>query len=134
MKEKTFKELYNIAVIIDDMLDNEKFMRRTSDLDMLFLRGRHLYVSTFISIQKYKGVSNVIRLNISDMYLFRLRNQQDLDSFLEEFSALANKEIIEHIYRMATDEPYGFLYINGTSRDINDMFYASLKKRFILTK
>jgi hypothetical protein len=114
------------------MLDNEKFMRRTSDLDMLFLRGRHLYVSTFISIQKYKGVSNIIRLNISDMYLFRLRTAQDLESFLDEFSALADKKIIEHIYRQATDEPYGFLYIKLASRDINHMFYASLKKTFYI--
>ncbi len=60
------------------------------------------------------------------------------DSFLDEFSALANKEIIEHIYRRATDEPYVFyvffLHIKLASRDINDMFYASWKKHFILTK
>ena len=72
------KKIYNIAIIIDDFLDNQKFLRRTPDLDMLFLRGRHYYISTFISIQKYKGVSQVIRLNINDMYLFKLRNYADL--------------------------------------------------------
>jgi len=29
------------------------------------------------------------------MYLFKLRNQADMDSFLEEFSALADKKTIE---------------------------------------
>jgi len=128
------KQLYNIASIIDDFLDNQKFCKRTPDLDMLFLRGRHVFISTFVSIQKYKGMSNVIRLNINDMYVFKLRNQFDLDSFVEEFSALADKKIIEHIYRIATDEPYGFLYVKLGSKDINNMFYSSLNKRFILKK
>lgn len=133
MKDRGFKKLYNIAIIIDDFLDNQKFLKRTSDLDMLFLRGRHFYISTFISIQKYKGVSNVIRLNINDMYVFKLRNQLDLDSFLEEFGALADKKTIEKIYRIATDEPFGFLYVKLGSRNLNDMFYASMKRRFNLT-
>ena len=134
MKDRGFKKIYNIAIIIDDMLDDQRFLKRTSDLDMLFLRGRHIYISTFISIQKYKGVSNIIRLNISDMFVFKLRNQFDLDAFLEEFGALADKKIIEQINRIAIGEPYGFLYVKLTARDINDMFYGSLKKKFILQK
>ena len=133
MKDRKMKKIYNIAIIIDDFLDNQKFLRRTPDLDMLFLRGRHYYISTFISIQKYKGVSQVIRLNINDMYLFKLRNYADLEAFLEEFAALADKKTVEKIYRMATDEPYGFLYVKLGSKSINDMFYASLKKQFQLS-
>jgi hypothetical protein len=132
MKDRKMKQLYNIAIIIDDFLDNQKFLKRTPDLDMLFLRGRHVFISTVVSIQKYKGVSNVIGLNINDMYVFKLRNQFDLDSFVEEFSALADKKIIEHIYRIATNEPYGFLYVKLGSKDINHMFYSSLNKRFII--
>ena len=124
MKDRKMKQLYNIAIIIDDFLDNQKFLKRTPDLDMLFLRGRHVFISTFVSIQKYKGVSNVIRLNINDMYVFKIRNQFDLDSFVEEFSALADKKIIEQIYRIATSEPYGFLYVKLASKDINNMFYS----------
>jgi len=134
MKDRGMKRIYNIAIIIDDLLDNEQFLKRTPDLNMLYLRGRHSYISTFIIIQKYKGVSTVIRVNTSDMYLFRLRNQLDLDAFLDEFAALADKKTIEKIYRMATDEPYGFLYVKLGSKSINDMFYASLKRKFILSK
>lgn len=134
MKDRNMKKIYNIAIIIDDFLDNQKFLRRTPDLDMLFLRGRHFYISTFISIQKYKGVSQVIRLNINDMYLFKLRNYADLEAFLEEFSALADKKTIEKIYRMSTDEAYGFLYVKLGSKTVNDMFYGSLKKKFLLIK
>ena len=62
------------------------------------------------------------------------KNQLDLDSFLDEFSALATKNEIYKIYKIATSEPHGFLYVKLTSKDINHMFYASLKKRFILEK
>lgn len=85
-------------------------------------------------MQKYKCVSTVIRVNTSDMYLLKLRNQLDLDAFLDEFSALADKKTIEKIYRIATDEPYGFLYVKLGSKSINDMFYASLKQKFLLSK
>ena len=59
-----------------------------------------------------------------------MRNQADLDAFLEEFSALAYKKTIKQIYRISTDEAYGFLYGKLAERDINNMFWASLKKKF----
>ena len=69
------------------------------------------------------------------MYVFKLRNQFDLDSFIDEFSALvSDKKIIKQIYRIATNEPYGFLYVKLGSKDINHMFYSSLNKRFMLKK
>ena len=68
------------------------------------------------------------------MYLFTLRNYADLEAFLEEFAALADKKTVEKIFRMATDEPYGFLYVKLGSKSINDMFYASLKQKFLLSK
>jgi hypothetical protein len=86
------KNMFNIAIIIDDFLDNQALLKRAPDLDMLFIRGRHYYISTFIRIQKYKGVSQVIRLNINDMYFFKLRNYVDLEAFLEEFAAPADKK------------------------------------------
>jgi len=132
MKERKMKHLHQIAIFIDDMLDNVRLMRH-SNLDVLFLRGRHLQISTFVSIQKYKGVSSVVRLNVSDLYVFKLRNQADLDAFLEETSAILDKKQMEKIYRLAVNEPYGFLYVKLTSRDINDMFYISLSKRIKLT-
>ncbi len=112
MKDRKMKKIYNIAIIIDDFLDNQKFLRRTPDLTS---RPSLVFRST-------KGGSQVIRMNINDMYLFKLRNYADLEAFLEEFAALADKKTVEKIYRMATDEPYGFLYVKLGSTSINDKF------------
>ena len=54
--------------------------------------------------------------------MYRLRNQADLDGVLDETSAVYDKKTLCQLYRMATDEPYGFLYIKLTSRDKDDMF------------
>ena len=129
MKDRGMKKIYNIASIIDDFLDNEAVLKRCPDVNMLYLRRRHFYMSSFISIQKFKCVSTVIRVNTSDMYLFKLRNQLDLDASLDEFGALADKKTIEKIYRMSTQEPYGFLYVKLVSTTINDMLYGSYKKK-----
>lgn len=132
MKDKGMKHIYQIAIFIDDMLDNQRFLRHTPALDRLFLRGRHDYISTFVSIQKYKGISNTIRLNINDLFVFKLRNQSDLEAFLDETSALLDKKTMLNLYHNATSEPYGFLYIKLASRDINDMFYASLQRKLLI--
>ena len=70
LKDGGFKKMYNIAIVIDDFMDNVAFMKRTPDLDLLFLRGRHYYISVFVSVQKFRSLSNVIRLNISDICIF----------------------------------------------------------------
>ena len=64
LKDRGFKKMYNIAIVIDDFKDKVAFMKRTPDLDLLFLRGRHYYISVFVSVQKFRSLSNVIRLNI----------------------------------------------------------------------
>ena len=43
------------------------------------------------------------------------------------------EKTIENIYKLATDEPYGFLYVKLAAKNINEMFHSSLKKTFILT-
>ena len=63
--------------------------------------------------------------------MYRLRNQADLDAILEEVSAIYEKNTLYQLYRMATDEPYSFLYIKLTARDKNDMFYMRFDRKLI---
>ncbi len=63
------------------------------------------------------------------MIIHRLRNAKDLQTMLEELSAmLPRKELIE-IYQLATKEPYSFLYINLVAKTLNDMFYITFKNK-----
>ncbi len=62
--------------------------------NQLYIRGRHNMISTITSTQKFRAIGNIIRINITELYVFRLRNAHDLEAFLEEVSALANKKNI----------------------------------------
>ena len=84
----------------------------------------------FQTTQKYRSLANIIRLNASPLYIFKLKNQSELDAFIEESSALVDKKTLLEIYKEATKEPYSFLYININSKDINKTFYIRFEKAF----
>ena len=94
MKKQDHHKLYQILIIIDDFADHEQFSRRSKLLNQLYIRGRHNMISTITSTQKFRAIGNIIRINITELYVFRLRNSQDLEAFLEEVSALADKKNI----------------------------------------
>ena len=60
--------MYNIAIIIDDMLDNTALMKHSNILNSLFSRGRHNFITTIVSSQTYKSVSSIVRKNLTDMF------------------------------------------------------------------
>ena len=92
LKKNKQKKLYQILIIIDDFADDQAFTRQSKLLHSLYIRGRHMMISTITATQVYKAISPIIRKNITDLYVFKLRNQQDLDSVIEEVSAVSNKK------------------------------------------
>ena len=129
MKKKEYKHLYNICIIIDDWADNEKVVRKNNELIKLFTKGRHWYISTFVTSQSYTQISPVIRKNATQLFIFRLRNQKDLDTILEELSGLYDKDTLRKIYKIATDDRHGFLYVDLMQSDKKKMFYKDLNTR-----
>ena len=73
-------------------------------------------ISTTTSTQVYKQISHIVRKNVTHLFIYRLRNYGDLESIVEELSAVYDKTILQ-IYREAVDEPYSFLNVNLTSKD-----------------
>ena len=92
MKKQGRKQLYQIIIIIDDFADHEEFCKHSKLLNQLYIRGRHNMISTITSTQKFRAIGNIIRINITELYVFRLRNTNDLEAFLEEVSALTDKK------------------------------------------
>jgi hypothetical protein len=67
-------------------------------------------------------------VNASELYVFRLRNYQDLDTFLNEISGLVDRPTLMEMYKLATDEAFSFLYVRLTIRDKNKMFMIRYDK------
>jgi len=131
MKANKMKKIFQILVIIDDFADDPAFTRHSRLLHSLYIRGRHTFISTITATQVYKAISSVIRKNITDLYIFRLRNHMDMEAWLDEMSAIYDKDTLIALYKAATDKPHGFLYIKVNAIDKKDMFYANLDSRLI---
>ena len=120
--KKNVKKLFSIAIIIDDFADSEVVSKRSHLLHGLFTRGRHSQISTFISTQKFNALATILRVNADTLYAFRLRNYQDLNTFLDEVSAIVDKKTLLQMYKTATDENFWFLTVKLTQRDKSKMF------------
>ena len=51
-----------------------------------------------------------------------------MEAWLEEMSAVYDKQTLITLYHIATNKPYGFLYIKVNAKDKRDMFYSSFEK------
>ena len=132
MKTKGHTKIYQILIIVDDFADDPTFSRHSKLLHALFTRGRHSFISTIVSTQKYRAISNIIRVNATNLYVFRLRNGGDLEALIDELSALTDKKTLLQLYNMATSDPYSFLFIKLNAKKLNDMFYIRYEKKLEL--
>ena len=124
-KKLEMKKLYQVLVVIDDFADTPQLHKPHGALDTLFIRGRHMQISTWVSSQKLRLISAAVRVNMQFLCCWRLRNQHELDAVIEELSALLPKEQLYRLYEQATREPYSFLFVYYL-KPRNEMFY----KRF----
>ena len=129
MKTKGYTKIYQVLIIVDDFADDPIFSRHSKLLLALFTRGRHSFISTIVSTQKYRAISNIIRVNATNLYVFRLRNGGDLEALIDELNALTDKKTLLQLYNAGTSEPYSFLFIKLNAKKLNDMFYARYDKK-----
>jgi hypothetical protein len=129
MKKQKHKKLYSILVIVDDFADDPSFSRHSKILHALYTRGRHNSISTITATQKFTAISPIIRVNATELFIYRLRNYRDLETFIEEVSAVVDKKTLLEIYSIATSQPYSFLYVNLMSKNNNNTFYINFDKK-----
>ena len=130
--KKDTKKLFQILIVIDDWADSPDFSRKSQLLHALFTRGRHSGISTIVSTQKFTALHPIIRVNATELYVFRLRNYRDLESFIEEVSALIDKKSLMEIYNLATAEAYSFLYVKLTAKKKDDIFMIKFDKKITI--
>ena len=130
--KKDTKKLFQILIVIDDWADSPDFSRKSQLLHALFTRGRHSGISTIVSTQKFTALHPIIRVNATELYVFRLRNYRDLETFIEEVSALIDKKSLMEIYNLATSEPYSFLYVKLTAKKKDDIFMVKFNKKITI--
>ena len=131
-QKKETKKLFQILIIIDDFADDASFSRQSKLLHALFTRGRHSQISTIVATQKFTALHPIIRVNASELFVFRLRNYSDLQTFLDEVSALVDKKALLEMYSIATDEAFSFLYVRLTEKNKDRMFMVKFDKYLVV--
>jgi hypothetical protein len=127
-KQKKEKRLFNILIVLDDLADDVHFCRNNDILTSLYIRGRHANISLISSAQYYLSLNPTCRKQISDLFMFKLRNRKDLDAILDEFSALIPKDELMRAYHFCVEEPYAFMWINLRSKDHNKMICKNFQE------
>jgi len=132
MKKRGDKKLFQILLIIDDFADDPSFTRQSKLLHALYTRGRHNMISTITATQKFNAIHPIIRVNATELYVYRLRNYKDLETFIEEVSAVYDKKTLLELYKAATDEPFSFLYVKLTAKNKDEMFFKRFDHKLVI--
>jgi Poxvirus A32 protein. len=82
------RKLPNVLIVIEDFADDPAFMGRETLLQNMYIRGRHIGISVLTLTQVWVALSPVCRKNALSAFIFKLRNQKELCSVLEEVSAV----------------------------------------------
>ena len=132
-KKHNHKKIFQILIIVDDFADSPDFSRHSKLLHSLFTRGRHSGISTMVSTQKFAAIHPIIRVNATELFVFRLRNYQDTSMFLEEMGGIIDKKTLLEIYRIATQEAYSFLYVKLNAKSLSNMFMINYNRKIKIT-
>ena len=131
---KSKKPLPQVLTVIDDFADRPDILHNANNiLTTLFVRGRHLGSSCWLSSQKLTAISSIARVNFRFMCVWRLRNQREIVSLMEELSALYPMQVLHEFYETAiSDEDHSFWFINLVAKKKEDMMFIRFEHKMML--
>ncbi len=75
-------------------------------------------ISMNTATQKFNAIHPVIRANSTELYVHKLRNYKDLDTFIEQVSAVYDEKTLLELYNAAAEEPFSFVYVTKTKDEM----------------
>ena len=66
-------------------------------LHSLYVRGRHNMISAITATHKFNAIHPFIRVNATELYVYKLRTLKDLDTFIDEVTAVLVKKPLLNI-------------------------------------
>ena len=85
-------KLFSCLLVIDDFAEDKTFMRYSKILHGLYTKSRHFGLSVITASQKLNALATIVRVNTSSLYIFKLKNIREVETFIEEQSALVDKK------------------------------------------
>ena len=111
--KKDKKKIQNL-LILDDVTQSFPTGRKPSQISGLFTNSRHLKTSIWVVTHKYSSMPTLFRNQLDCLFLYKTHSRNELESLKRDSNL--DESFLEDAFKLATDEPYGFLYINNTSQ------------------
>ena len=80
-------------------------------------------ISDITATQKSNAIHPMDRVNTTELYVYRLRNYKDLETFVEQVNPVYDKKTLLALNNDATEEPFSFFDVKLTSKSKEDMIY-----------
>ena len=62
-------------------------------------------ISAITATHEFSAIHPMIRINATELFAYKLRNYKDLETFVDEVSAVYDKKTLLQLYNTATSEP-----------------------------
>lgn len=125
----------NTLFIIDDLSFTNKFRSesaKNSMMNKLYQNARKFNGSVIVTSQKYSSISTPVRENANCLITFSATNKQ-MNLMESDFNYLPSTKDFEKVFRDATNEKHGFLFVNVDApmneRYLNKNFESLLNKK-----
>ena len=113
------QELPNLCLISDDVADEPAAVRQ-SNFVQAFVKLRHMNISTALLSQKWKLLSPTIRINLTAILMWRLRDLRESVEVIHSLSGTHGYKQTWAIYKKCTEDPYSFMYYDA----LKNTFYC----------
>lgn len=116
---------YN-CVIIDDMADALKEKSIQMMLNKMLIKARHLNTAFIFTLQSYYYFPKILRKQITNITVFKCKNQEEWNSFAKEIMNMNHDDSLE-LYNYLFDAPYTHLDIDT----VDNTYYKNFNKLLI---
>jgi hypothetical protein len=126
-KQRKAKKYHACLLVLDDVADQPRITHSNKLIEM-FMRGRHLHIHTYVSVQRYRVLDIGIRTQATDLLIFRLRSHADWQAIEEENDQVWGKHGLRKAYEIATEEPFSFLHLRLNAKDLKDWAWLRFER------
>ena len=122
LKTLGFKRTPHVLFILDDIVQSHKFMN-SKVLTDIFFGGTHSKCSLWLLSQNYMSIPRRLRMNCHALILCHGVNNTEIERFGAEWqSAYMKKKEFIGLVEYCLDEPFSFMFINGTNPNKKEMY------------
>lgn len=100
-----------VLVVMDDVLDQMRDMRRSDALLQLFTQGRHFNISIVVLSQHCKALPPAFRKNVDAAILFRTFSHDMVKSYYDDYGGVMSRQTFFALLNDATQNYQGLVVL-----------------------